>query len=605
MRKKVLFLCTLYMITLCLIMTGCKNDEPEQPAQVQTYHVSIQAGKSEANQQNGPHKALGLSGNTLTASWAEGEEVTVRNVTKGADLVGSLVAQSNGVQTTISGDLTGTINAGDVLELKFLSPNYTTQSGTIEYIAANCDYAVATVHVASVTYGSITFDEGIANFQNQQAIVKFTLKNEAKDADLAASELIVEADGATYTITPPSARNEIFVALPGFTDKTVKLTATVGSDTYTFTSPSAKSFVDGKYYTITVGMSKKVFGFSIDATHQIEFAKGNLQYNHSAPEDHKWRIATNQYDFVGTYYTYHCFGNIGAWDVPGIGNVYEGDNKCNNTAFDGDGNLRNDHMSTDCWIDLFGWNTWNKPLLIDNDNSVFATDQSSFTDWGANVIYDGDVPRPANYWRTLTEDEWKYILCGRDNAEHLCGTASITVPTPEGDVDAKGLVLLPDDFEKPDGITFHYISDPTSVYPMNPIADGYMGANEWPNLIFDLQPKSMDAFWPLITSALNDDKYIFNQNHYIVSEWKKLEAAGAVFLPAAGVRWPYPIMHYEGDIQGVRQWDVNFVGMYWTSSYWVNEDASYLLLTYENGHVGFGSQPFGTGQSVRLVHNLY
>ena len=52
-------------------------------------------------------------------------------------------------------------------------------------------------------------------------VVKFTLMNEAKDADLAASELIVEADGATYTITPPSATNEIFVALPGFADKTI------------------------------------------------------------------------------------------------------------------------------------------------------------------------------------------------------------------------------------------------------------------------------------------------------------------------------------------------------------------------------------------------
>lgn len=243
-------------------------------------------------------------------------------------------------------------------------------------------------------------------------------------------------------------------------------------------------------------------------------------------------------------------------------------------------------------------NTANNPLLIDNDPSVFVT--SSFTDWGANEIYDGDVLCPANYWRTLTEDEWKYILCGRDNAEHLCGTASIT--TDYGD--AKGLVLLPDDFEKPDGITFHYISDPTSVYPMNPITNGYTGAYEWPNYIFDLEPKTIEAFMPLITSALNDDKYMFNQNRYIVAQWKELEAAGAVFLPAAGVIWPYPIEHYQGNIQGVRQWDVNFMGMYWSKDRHSDTDANYLLMSYESGHVGFGSQPFCTGQSVRLVRDL-
>ena len=276
MRKNVFFYCTLYMITLCLIMTGCNKNEPEQPAKAQTYHVSIQAGKGDANQQNGPRKALGLDGNTLTASWASGERVSVRNLTKNADLGGYLEAQSPGVQTTISGDLTGTINAGDELQLTFLSPDYTNQRGTIEDIATYCDYAVATIHVESVTWGSITFVESIADFENKQAIVKFTLMNEAKDAALAASDLKVEVDNRSYNIHPASATSVIFVALPGFTDKTIKLTATVGSDTYTFTSPSVKTFEDGKYYAITVGLSKKVNGFSISPTQQIEFAHGNL-----------------------------------------------------------------------------------------------------------------------------------------------------------------------------------------------------------------------------------------------------------------------------------------------------------------------------------------
>ena len=592
MRKKVLFLCTLYIASLSLILTGCKNDEPEQPAQVQTYHVSIQAGKGDANQQNGPRKALGLDGTTLTASWKKDEQVSVRNVTKNADLEGHLTAETTGNPVNISGDLTGTINAGDILDLKFLSPAYTTQEGTLEYIAANCDYAVATVHVASVTYGSITFDEGIANFQNQQAIVKFTLKD--GDDPIAATELVVEVEGATYTITPASATNVLYVALPGFSDQTVKLTATVGSDTYTFTSPSAKSFVDGKYYTITVGMSKKVFGFSIDDTHQIEFAKGNLQYKHT-PEP-KWRIATNQYDFVGSYWEVHTFANCLWYDVPAIGNVYEGGIKCNNA------DPTTTVMSTNCWIDLFGWNTWDKPLLISDNMADYAIGQSSFTDWGANEIYDGDVKRPVNYWRTLTNDEWNYILNGRDNADHLCGTASIT--SDYGDV--KGLILLPDGFVKPDDITFHYITDPTSNYPMtlSPNKD-YSGASGYPNMVLTLNPKTDENFHITLANALNADNYVYNQNSYTKSQWVKMEAAGAVFLPVAGwmqVRYNDPNDYSQG-VWALHRF-ANFIGGYWSSSL-SSSEAFYLMLTHEEGKVGFGTEPFCNGHSVRLVHNLY
>ena len=360
MKKTVLFLSILCMIIASLSLTGCNKNEPEQPANVQKYHVRIEAGKVENQQMNGPRRALGLEGNTLTASWAAGEQVSVRNLTKNADLDGYLAAESAGVQTVISGDLTGIINAGDALELTFLSPNYANQAGTLDYIASHCDYAKDTIHVASVTWGDIQFEESIASFNNKQAIAKFILKNEAKTESLSASQLEVEVDGTTYTVTPDPATSEIFVALPGFSEKTIKLTATVSGEKYTYTSPSAKTFEDGKYYIITVGMKSKVYGFSIDDTHQIEFAHGNLQYKAS---ENKWRIAERQFDYVGTYYTAHFFsGSKGYFEDPAIGNVYEGGVKCNNTNED-----IGDVMSTDCWIDMFGWNSWDKPLLVSAD----------------------------------------------------------------------------------------------------------------------------------------------------------------------------------------------------------------------------------------------
>ena len=611
MRKNVFFYCTLYIASLSLILTGCNKNEPEQPAKVQTYHVSIQAGKGDANQQNGPRKALGLNGTTLTASWKTGEQVSVRNVTKSTDLTGYLVAESNGVQTMISGDLTGTINAGDELLLRFLSPDYTNQQGTIAYIEEHCDYAEATIHVQSVTWGSITFEESIADFHNRQAIAKFTLMNEAKDAALAASDLKVEVDNRTFNIHVDPATSEIFVALPGFTDKTIKLTATVGSDTYTFTSPSAKTFEDGKYYAITVGMSKKVLGFSIDPTHQIEFAKGNLQYNDS---EHKWRIATNQYDFVGTWYTGHWFsGTTGKYYAPGTGNVYEGEEKCENTDWT-NGSLSNTWMSTNCWIDLFCWNTWDKPLLITTDRTQYASTQDDFTDWGANVIYDGDVPRPANYWRTLTMQEWTYIVFLRDNAEELCGLASITVPTPDGDVKTTGMILLPDDFVKPDGIDFDYITKPENHFPLTlttSIVSGlpwgaYQGASTYPNTTPDVPADAEST----LNAILAHPDFIYNQNNYTVAQWEQLEAAGAVFLPAAG--WIETLYNYTyGDHP--RQFFARFKGAYWSST--MDEidpefphrlSAQYLLMTNEGSgnKVGQASDPLYTGCSVRLVRDL-
>ena len=607
MRKKVLFLCTLYIASLSLILTGCKNDEPEQPAKVQTYHVSIQAGKGDANQQNGPRKALGLNGTTLTASWAAGEQVSVRNLTKNADLEGNLAADSAGVQTVLAGDLTGTINAGDALELTFLSPDYANQAGTLDYIAANCDYAVATIHVASVTWGSITFDEGITEFENRQAITKFTLMNEAKDAALNASKLEVEVDGTTYTVTPASATSDIFVALPGFTDKTIKLTATVGSDTYTFTSPTI-SFEDGKYYVITVGLKPKQvldLPFAVSDTKSVYFAKGNLQYNDALK---KWRIAENQYDFVGSYYTAILFAGTYCWyEFQEIGNVYDGGVKCNNTVFrDPTVEIESDVMRSDCWIDQFGWNTYNKPLLVSTSRYDYASTQEDFHDWGENEIYDGDVKRPANYWRTLTEDEWMYLIGRRPNAENLCAYASINLPT-YGRVN--GLILLPDGFEKPSDVPFYNITNSANAYPLVKTPDGsYQGDGTHPNDVLE-KPANIEedgVFMATLNEALESDLFMYNQNRYTLEQWEKLEAAGAVFLPAAGwIESWWTDIYGEDYVAFPFQLYGNFTGAYWSSTLGYSQ-ASYLLMQFEgNGHkLGTGTNPLYTGCSVRLVRDL-
>ena len=197
-------------------------------------------------------KQLGLDGSTLNATWAAGEQVKVY---KGETLLGTLTPQTTGsAHTKLSGTLEGTIAVGDVLTLKFLSPDYGSQDGTLAYIAANCDYAVATVTVSGFSGDATKTIEttGHANFVNQQAIVKFSLKD-TSNADISATQLVVN-DGATdYTINRASAASEIYVAIPGFNGQTVRLTATVGSVAYTY-EKSGATFTNGQYYEITVKM---------------------------------------------------------------------------------------------------------------------------------------------------------------------------------------------------------------------------------------------------------------------------------------------------------------------------------------------------------------
>lgn len=210
-----------------------------------TFTMTVNAAKGD-----NATKALSLDGTTLNASWAQGESVTVYNVTRNADLEGSLVAQGDGASTVLMGTLSGEIAKGDVLTLKFLNPDYSVQEGTLEYIAANCDYAEATVTVASVANGKIS-TTGDADFQNQQAIVKFTLKNSDGTETLSASQLVVAVGNSSYTVTPTSAIGELYVAIPGFSRQDITLTATDGTSNYVYTKSNV-SFATGQYYTIEV-----------------------------------------------------------------------------------------------------------------------------------------------------------------------------------------------------------------------------------------------------------------------------------------------------------------------------------------------------------------
>ena len=236
-----------------LALSACSNDdneiipqpvEPEAPA-VPTFTMTVSAQKGDDTMRG----TLTDNGTTVSPAWEENDEVSVYNITKNTEITGTLKAQTAGSTTTLKGELTGTINVDDQLRLRYKSASYASQVGTLAGIAANCDYAIATVTVTAINGSSITTTN--ATFASQQAIVKFTLKNASGSAELSASRLKVVANGTTYTITPASATATLYVALPGISSKAITLVATVGGTTYDF-AKSSVTFANGKFYRISV-----------------------------------------------------------------------------------------------------------------------------------------------------------------------------------------------------------------------------------------------------------------------------------------------------------------------------------------------------------------
>ena len=220
--------------------------------------------------------------------------------------------------------------------------------------------------------------------------------------------------------------------------------------------------------------------FTINAQgERVMFAPGNMQYQ-ASPGTHLcadgttqqgvWRFAEHQWDYVG--------------DATN-GTVYLNGAKCNNE------NISSTYSG---WIDLFGWGTsgWNSGASAYQpyDTSTTASDyypggtaESTLTgtyayaDWAVYNQIGEDAP---GTWRTLTADEWSYLLDTRNNSANLKGRATVN--------NVKGCVLLPDDWTVPTGLSFI------------PGTSGY------------------------------------ETNVYSASQWEQMEAAGAIFLPVAGYR---------------------------------------------------------------------
>lgn len=265
------------LLTIGLALTACSSDDSNTEQVYRTYTMTIDATKG-ANEaaSRAATRALSLDGNTLNTLWATTERVYVQGKKLSDNsyfwFEGSLQPHSAGTTTQLNGvislptsfsiSIDDAIGTPHKLTLQFPRPyilDYTGQIGTLADIAAKYDYARAEEVMVDIEADKVVGVEPVT-FVNQQAIVKFTLKDQ-KNNVINASSLEISADGliqrgsttGTITITPESPTSIIFAALRGIASTTVTLTATVGSDTYTY-DKSNVTFTNGEYYEINVKM---------------------------------------------------------------------------------------------------------------------------------------------------------------------------------------------------------------------------------------------------------------------------------------------------------------------------------------------------------------
>ena len=234
--------------------------------------------------------------------------------------------------------------------------------------------------------------------------------------------------------------------------------------------------------------------FSINANgDKVQFAKGNLQATTTdLGANWTWDFAPNQWSLIGDAVA--------------------------NNAING-----NKKVSANGTVDLFGWSTAATYYGINNSwkNDDYAGD---FVDWGALM---------GTEWRTLSKEEWYYIVYTRTEAYKKRSHAMVN--------GVNGYIFLPDEWELPSGLSF------------TPNAGNY------------------------------------TTNTYDGADWIAMENAGAVFLPAAGVR------------EGSDIYQVNLYGWYWASTPHDEDGGKAYYLWFDASSNGVTEYNRWKSKSVRLV----
>ena len=224
------------------------------------------------------------------------------------------------------------------------------------------------------------------------------------------------------TITPPESLNE-WTCIPNLTGTEYTLTWLEPATAYeVMVEPVYDDGTTGTPSVITVFTTigeetDPVEGeFSVAEGKKVQFGHGNLRCEGERYED-EWSMAKQQYEVLGQ----DNIDDRGSRSYP-------------------------------AWlVDLLCWSTLDNYYGVSSyyyydDEEAKSYFNGSFADWGECPAVIRDL---GPGWRTLSKDEWNYLLNERPNAAQLKMLATIAI---DDENKMKGLVLIPDDWTAPDGL---------------------------------------------------------------------------------------------------------------------------------------------------------
>ena len=441
-----------------------------------------------------------------------------------------------------SGTLTSTPSNGATLYFYYLggkTPTETLTAGTTGTLTVNISDQTTSYPV--IAYGEATEKYGTTNtyhatLKNVGALVKFDVTSSSSKAatcitgmnnkvafTLSTNTILCNQVDNGLISLPAGSGERWAVLLPQDAVSEGILGSAYTPDGHYYGSRGAVPAIKANDYLsngITVSLSPTEIGvlrgqFTVngDGT-RVRFSKGNLQYLGTGDSGNltpQWRFADNQYDYMGDGPSSGT-ANQGIVTISGYSSYNTGSGSATPTDED-----------KQAARDLLGWGTSGvgayPPYLTIADNSYYpyagvypASIAGTEYDWGMNYISNGSS---AKTWRTLTKDEWNYLLKTRtgDKAATVNGTSDVRFCLATINTDGtavKGVIIFPD------GAT---------------VASG--AATTWGSL-----------------NTTTDYATKFTS-----SQWIELENLGCVFLPASG-RYDYNSGLY----------DVQLGCQYWTST---------------------------------------
>lgn len=473
--------------------------------------------------------------NFTFVNWMDGSQVASTQaeytftVTGNRTLVAHFEAQPENYTISVSANPTngGSVSGGGQYQHGQIctvhavaNSNYTfsnwTEGGTVVSTQANYQFTVYSNRtlVANFTYTPPTYTITVyANPTNGGTVTGGGTYNYGTTVNLTANPY----SGFTFDHWQDGNNNN---------PRTITVTGNATYTAYFEAQPQAPTgAIDGKF-TINSSGDK------------VYFSQGNLQYNKTTQEwsfmDHQYDMVETQGQNVGENYANQNVISLFGWGTSGWnnGNVYYQpyDTQNNGNSSQGYGYGPTDGTS-------YGYN---------------LTDTYANADWGVhNPISNGGDQ--AGQWRTLTMDEWVWVLGTYiPNPGVNCRTSSTVNGTPNARyakaqvAGVHGVIVFPDSYTHPSGVA-------------QPVGINEPGNTGW------------------------------NGNNYSSSEFGQIEQRGAVFLPAAGYR------------DGTSVYNVGSSGHYWSASYNTINLAVYL--GFNGPLLNMGGKERYFGFSVRLVRS--